>query len=83
MPWSSLVIGMLGPWSQLPFSTTVPALGASSLKVTFLSGRISGETTRGPCAPARCPAAGACAGAAGACAKRVMPRPIARITIAT
>src|ERR1019366_7222482 len=47
-PWSSLVSGISVPISQAPWRTTDPALGASSRKVTLLSERTSGDTTRGP-----------------------------------
>src|SRR5512139_2129795 len=50
-PWSSLVIGMFVPMSQLPFRTAALAIGASNRNVTVLSGRTSGDTMRGPCWP--------------------------------
>src|SRR5665213_165517 len=50
-PLSSLVSGTFVPFSQCPVRVTSFALGASSRKVTRLSDKISGETTRGAACP--------------------------------
>src|SRR5665213_2609547 len=59
IPLSSLVSGTFVAVAQCPVRVTSLAFGASSRNVTRLSGKISGDTTRGPAAAPLPPAVAA------------------------